>query len=308
MLNTPAHADDNINRRTFIHHTAGAAGAALLLSSPLISHAADLLDVEEPVTVGQVMDRFISQVPNAPFPNTVDTLKAGNRDIQVTGIVTTMFATVELIRKAIALNANFIIAHEPTFYNHADETKWLEHDDVYHYKVDLLKKHNIAIWRNHDYIHSLTADGVVKGAIDQLGWQKFGTASQYVYNLPPTTLANIIAHVKQSLNIQMVRYIGNPQQVCKSAIFMPGSAGGQRQIEAISQYQPDVALCGELSEWETAEYIRDARASGKTTALIVLGHIASEEPGSAFMAQWLKQHVPQVKTTHIPAGNSLSFM
>ncbi|QJD95587.1 twin-arginine translocation signal domain-containing protein [Mucilaginibacter robiniae] len=307
MPNKPANPDDSINRRKFIHHTAGAAGAALLFSAPLVSHAANFLDAE-PITVGQIMDKFISQIPNAPFPNTVDTLKAGNRDIQVTGVVTTMFATIELIKKAIDLNANFIIAHEPTFYNHADNTQWLEHDEVYRYKTDLLRKHNIAIWRNHDYIHSLAADGVVKGAVDQLGWQKFSTSSQYIYNLPPTTLANIIAHAKKSLNIQMVRYIGNTQQVCKSAIYMPGSAGGQRQIEAISKYQPDVALCGELSEWETAEYIRDARATGKTTALVVLGHIASEEPGSAFMAQWLKQHIPEVKVTHIPTGNSLSFM
>ena len=51
-----------------------------------------------------------------------------------------MFATVEVVQKAIAAGANFIIAHEPTFYNHADDTEWLQHDAVYNYKRDLLQR------------------------------------------------------------------------------------------------------------------------------------------------------------------------
>src|ERR1700761_1590130 len=164
--NTP-----EINRRKFIN--TAALGSAVLLASPLITSASNILK-SETVTVGQIMDLFIKEVPGAPFPDTVDTLKSGNRDTVVTGVVTTMFATIDVIRKTIALGANFIIAHEPTFYNHRDETKWLENDDVYNYKVDLLKQHNIAVWRNHDDIHSLKVDGVFKALAGQLGWQEFG--------------------------------------------------------------------------------------------------------------------------------------
>src|SRR5206468_8032575 len=115
------------------------------------------------------------------------------------------------------------------------------------------------------------------------------------------------AQLKQRLNISHVRYIGDDKQPCKKVMLMPGAAGGRRQIEAIMKFKPDVLVCGELSEWETAEYVRDARAAGKPLALVVLGHIASEEPGSAFMQQWLNQHFPALKVQHIPAGNSLSF-
>ena len=132
-----------INRRKFIVQIAAAAGAAVVLASPLAGLGAGFIPVQERVTVGQIMDMFIKEAPGAPFSSTVDTLKSGSRDVVVTGIVTSMFATVEVIRKAIALNANFIIAHEPTFYNHTDETDWLEKDNVYRYKADLLKKHNI---------------------------------------------------------------------------------------------------------------------------------------------------------------------
>ena len=60
-------------------------------------------------------------------------------------------------------------------------------------------------------------------------------------------------------------------------------------------------------EWETAEYVRDARAKGDKLGLVVLGHVASEEPGSAFLAGWLTEKVKSIKTTHVPAGHSLKF-
>jgi putative NIF3 family GTP cyclohydrolase 1 type 2 len=286
-----------------------AAGSAIVLASPLTAMAAGLLPLQEKITVGQIMDAFIKETPGAPFPNTVDTLKSGDREIVVTGIVTTMFATVALIKKAIALNANFIIAHEPTFYNHADETSWLEKDDVYRYKADLLKQHNIAVWRNHDYVHSIRPDGVRKGLTAQLGWEQFEDSNNLTYNLPAAiTLKALIGELKKKLNIDTVRYIGDPAQRCKKVLLMPGAAGGKRQIENISHTQPDVLVCGEVAEWETAEYVRDARAAGKELSLVVLGHIVSEEPGSAFMATWLKARFPAVKTTHVPSGSSLSFL
>jgi putative NIF3 family GTP cyclohydrolase 1 type 2 len=255
------------------------------------------------------MDMFTSQIPGAPFSSTVDTLKAGNRDIEVTGIVTTMFATIEVIRKTIALGANFIIAHEPTFYNHQDETTWLANDEVYRYKADLLKQHNIAVWRNHDYIHSLNPDGVRMGLLKQLGWSAYyNPTAANVMMLPATSLGSLIAHVKQKLLISKVRYIGNPDQSCQKILLMPGASGGTRQIQAMSKEKPDVLICGEIQEWETAEYVRDAQARGQNLSLIVLGHIASEEPGSEFMACWLKEKVPGIKVTHILSNNSLSFL
>ena len=287
-----------LNRRTFIANTAK---AALILSTPLSVFA------KAPVTVGQIMDLCMKDVQGVDMGSTVDTLKAGNRDIVVTGIVTTMFATIEVIKKAIALKANFIIAHEPTFYNHLDETKWLEQDEVYRYKADLLKQHNIAVWRNHDFIHHMQPDGVRKGLVDQLGWQQYEEANHVIYNLS-VSLKELINHLKQQLNIPAVRYIGNLDQSCKRILLLPGAYGGKWQIQGIGEYKPDVLVCGEISEWETAEYVRDARAKGQQLSLVILGHIASEEPGSVFLAKWLKDKLPGIKTTHVPAEHSLSFI
>lgn len=299
----------NQSRRKFIYNVTTAVGAGMVLSTPIVSQAAYLAKKPESYTVKQIIDLFMKQVPGAPFPNTVDTLKSGSPDMVVTGIVTTMFATIDVIRKAIDLGANFIIVHEPTFYNHVDATEWIKDDDVLQYKIDLLNKHNIAVWRNHDTIHQLKPDGVTKGVLEQLEWQQYaGKDIPNILTFPSTSVKDLVAHAKDKLRIEKVRFIGDPSQICTKVLFMPGAPGGTRQIQAIGKIKPDILFCGEIAEWETAEYVRDARAKGDNISLVVLGHITSEEPGSAFMLQWLTDNVPSVKATHIYCENSLSFM
>ena len=296
-----------LDRRKFLDNAAKATGATFLLGGPLLSFAESQLPVSK-ITVGEIMDAFTGEVPGAPFANTVDTLKAGNRDIEVTGIVTSMFATIEVINKAIAMKANFIIAHEPTYYNHLDETNWLENDEVHRYKSNLLKQHQVAVWRNHDYIHRHQPDGVDSEVVNQLGWTNYYNPANDIAAIPATRLKSLIEHAKKQFGIGMLRYIGDLSQTCSKVLVMPGASGGRSQIQAMSKEQPDVLICGEIAEWETAEYVRDARAKGQQLSLIVLGHIASEEPGSAYMARWLQKKFPGMPVTHVPAGNSLSFL
>ncbi len=280
------------------------------MTGPVISQAERLWKDSAPLTVGQVIDSILKTIPGAPFPKTVDTLKAGSPDQVVTGIVTTMFTTVDVIRKAIALKANFIIAHEPTFYNHTDTTDWLQQDDVYRYKHDLLTKNNIAVWRFHDYWHAHKPDGIWTGVMAALEWGKYtDPKNPDLITLPsPTPLRQIVAHAKSKLGIRMTRVIGNETQNCQRVLLMPGASGGRSQITALQQTKPDVLLCGELSEWETAEYVRDARAAGQRLSLVILGHEMSEEPGMKYLASWLKDKVPGVPATHVPSGNPFSYL
>lgn len=297
---------NELNRREFIRNTTLVAGA---LTLPGLSQAANFIKPAGTYTVKQIMDLFISQVPGGVKTDTVDTLKSGSPDTVVTGIVTTMFATIEIINKAISLGANFIIAHEPTFYNHADDTSWLKDDTVYQYKANLLKEHNIAVWRNHDYIHTMSPDPVTIGVIKQLEWTDYADKdTPNILTMSSISLIDLIIYVKKKLHIDQVRYIGDQSQLCRRVLFMPGAAGGQRQISAIGKVKPNVIICGELQEWETAEYVRDARAKGEALSLVVLGHIASEEPGSQFMLEWLNKNVSGVKVSHISPGNSLKFV
>lgn len=297
---------NTIKRRAFINNITLVTGSALLASSPMLSMASSVNAGYKKITVADIINLFISEVPGGAIPNTVDTLKSGSMDLQVSGVVTCMFATIDVIKKAVSSGANFIIAHEPTFYNHQDATAWLENDDVYKYKSELLRKHNIAVWRNHDYIHSIHPDGVYKGLVSRLGWEKYGNPDQDIYTLSEaTSLKLLIEDLKAKLKISSLRYIGDLSSTCRKILLMPGAAGGKSQIEALSKNKPDVLVTGEISEWETAEYVRDARAKGEKLSLIVLGHIASEEDGSIFMLNWMKQKFPDTKSIFIKTDPSL---
>ena len=66
----------------------------------------------------------------------------------------------------------------------------------------------------------------------------------------------------------------------------------------------DVLVVGEVSEWETSEYVRDAAAAGMKKGLIILGHAPSEEPGMAYAAAWLRELVPGVPVFHVPSTDA----
>lgn len=300
-MNSAEQENSHFTRRHFISSMA-TIGLSSFISFPLVSKSQAMN--EKKLTVKEVMDLILKTIPGAPFNETVDTLKAGSADQEVSGIVTTMFPTIEIIRRTIELKANFIIVHEPTFYNHLDDTKWLEENKVYKYKRDLLDKNKIVVWRFHDYWHSHVPDGILNGFLRQVGWEKYyDPDSTLIIKHPKTPLGEIIKHVKAKLGIAQVRVVGDLAQPCERIALLPGAWGGRRQIGVLQKEEPDAILCGEISEWETAEYVRDLRSMGLKTSLVVLGHAVSEEPGMMWLAEWLQPKVGGIAVTHIPSND-----
>jgi putative NIF3 family GTP cyclohydrolase 1 type 2 len=286
------------------------AGASMVLAVPGVSLAASKWQAKNPLTVKQVIDTILKEVPGAPFAKTVDQLVSGSMGQEVTGIVTTMFPTIEVIEKAAKAGANFIIAHETPFYNNQDETEWLQQDDAYRYKVELLNKHKIAIWRFHDYWHAHKPDGIIMGNLIKLGWEAYyDAANPRIVTLPkPVPLKSIVALTKEKLGIPTVRLVGNLNQDCGTVYLAFGYMDSQRQIAAIQQYKPDLILSGETREWETVERVRDGLMMGQKTSLLVLSHAVSEEAGMEYAAKWLQPKVPGTKVTHIASQNPFVFL
>lgn len=295
----------SLERRKFITTTLKAATAFSLMNLPAMIKAAGIADGN--LTIQDVIDLILKEIPGAPFKETVDTIKSGSTANKVSGIVTTMFATVNVIRETIKLNANFIIAHEPTFYNHLDDVKWVENNTVVAQKQELLAKHNITVWRFHDYWHTYKPDGIFYGVIKKLGWQNYLQPDKGI-TIPATTLKNIALQLKSKLGIAHVRVIGDLSKTCEKIILIPGAAGGQTQVSITEKFAPDLLIVGEVQEWETAEYIRDARLLGKNISLIILGHAESEEPGMEWLVDWLQPKIPAIRITHIASQSPFTWI
>jgi putative NIF3 family GTP cyclohydrolase 1 type 2 len=295
-------------RRVFIAQMLKASIAAGCMLSAGNTGAAGLFNTRQSYTVGDIMDLVIKDIPGAPFAQTVDTLKSGNRQMVVTGIVTTMFATVDIIQQAIKARANFIIAHEPTFYNHTDDLNWVLPNHIVRQKKDLLEKNGMAVWRLHDYLHAFVPDSVHYGVAKKVGWAAYYQPGKAVITVPAVSLGNLAAQLKKQLGIAHLRVIGNLSQLCSTVALLPGASGGQSHISIVEKEKPDVLVVGEVHEWETAEYIRDMQLLGGKTALIVLGHSVSEEPGLQWLQEWLQPKLGGLTVTHIASGNPFTWL
>jgi putative NIF3 family GTP cyclohydrolase 1 type 2 len=300
---------DILGRRKFINTVGKLAATSIILAVPGASNAEKLHWQKSGFTVQQVIDIILKQIQNPRTENTVDKIRSGSSDQQVAGIVTTMFPTIEVIEKTKKLGSNFIIAHETPFFNNPDETDWLKDDDVYKYKVDLLNKYKIAIWRFHDNWHAHKPDGIAMGNLIKLGWEKYyNPQTPRLLTLPQSmTIKSIAELVKKRLGISMLRVVGDLKQECKTIYLAFGYMDPRAQIPVIEQMKPDLILSGETREWETVERVRDGLAIGQKTSLMVLSHAVSEEAGMEYAAQWLRPMVPGIKVTHIPSNNPFTF-
>ena len=296
------------NRRKFISNGLTLLGGTALLTHPALSFAKNKGPYSAAYTVQQIIDIIIKDIPGAPFAKTVDTIKYGSPDALVTGIVTTMFPTVALIEKAVALNANLIIAHEPTYYNGQDVIDWVPNNKIIKQKQALLEKYGITIWRYHDYCHRRNPDMVQYGVAKKMNWLSYYKAGERMIQIPALSLKGLVKQFKKNLSISHLRIIGDLNQSCSKLCLLPGAVGGFLQQNFTELNMPDVLIVGEQVEWETTEYIRDSLALGNKTALIVLGHSVSEEPGMEELVTWLQPKVSVIKVTNIPSGDPFTWL
>lgn len=227
---------------------------------------------------------------------TVDTFKAGNPDAPVTGIAVTMMATMDVLERASAKGLNFVITHEPTFYAHEDVPEGMaESDPVWAEKRDFIEKHGMVVWRFHDHWHMRKPDGIEAGMVHALSWEKYQNAeNQYLFVLPETTVKKLAEEVAKKLDSPAVRVVGEPEMKVTKVGLSPGFAGFVRETHALESDDVQALLVGETREWETVEYAADAETQGRNKALIVIGHIPSEQAGMEECTRWLRGFVKGV--------------
>jgi putative NIF3 family GTP cyclohydrolase 1 type 2 len=258
---------------------------------------------QKPLTARQVIEKIKLQIGAPVDPNTVDTFKVGDPETPVTGIATTFLATYAVLQEAVASGANLIITHEPTFYNHLDETAFLKGDPVFEQKMAYIREHHLVIWRFHDQWHWRKPDGIVEGFTQAVGWEKYRRPyEENAFTLPPTTVAQLAADLQAKLNSRVIRVVGDPLLRVTDVAYLPGASGENKEIKELERDDVQVLVAGEAREWETVEYARDAAAEDRAKALILLGHEVSEEPGMEYCARWLRGLFPRLSVTFIPAG------
>lgn len=242
---------------------------------------------------------------------TYDGIIYGDDRKECTGIVTTCCPTAEVIKKTTALGSNFIICHEPTFFDGCDRTDWLKNNKVYQAKKELLDQTGVVIYRNHDHLHSDQPDGIFTGVIKKLGWEQYKNKEGFFpedgYTLPEMRVKDVAAHLAKILRIDGMRIIGDPELKVTKVVFSGHFLGNEwdnLSIDGIDKDGYELIIPGEIIDWTIGEYVLDSIALGKKRALINVGHFNWEEPGMEYMAEWLPEIIEdEVPIKFIQSGN-----
>ena len=293
----------NTARRTFLRHSAATLAGSAFTGLPfrLLASPEKTTPLAASASIGEIIDS-IKKACGEPIGDTVDTIKSGDPSQRCTGIASTFLATVGVIRQAVAQGANLIITHEPTYYNHLDDTGWLADDPVYAFKRRLLEDNGIVVWRFHDYWHQHEPDGVLHGFLKAVGWLPYlDEKRDFTCLIPETSLKELAAFFKGQLKLHRTFFTGDPSMRFRNVALLPGAWGGTNQIKALRRDDVEVVVVGEINEWETCEWVRDAVAAGLRKGLIVLGHAESEEVGMKYLVEWLQPRVPDIAVIHLPA-------
>ena len=311
---------NQISRREFVSLTAtGIAGTPLAWTQ----HPAGA-----PITAHQIVDRIRKGAGVEWKTETVDTFKAGDPSTAARGIVTTAMATMDVLERAVKAGANVVITCEPTFYGRADTPtpparrggpgaggrggpggrgaaglSTPAADPVFSAKDGFIKRHGLVVFRFSEHWRLRKPDPLAGGLTEALGWSKFRSAGDPAHAaIPEMRLDALASHIKTALNARGgMRVIGEPGTRVRRIGVLPGSTPLQASLNMLPAV--DAIVAGEVREWESVEYVRDAVAAGGKKGLILLGRIVSEEPGMRVCAQWLQTIVPELATTWVPVGD-----
>jgi putative NIF3 family GTP cyclohydrolase 1 type 2 len=278
--------------------------AGSLLAAGVASGAANAQTAAASLTAGEVIARIKDHVGVPWFPKTVDNLLTGAPETPVTGIATTMMATLDVVERCSAQGKNMIVTHETPFYLHQDQTEDIKEDATLLYKLDFCKKNNIALFHFHDHWHfRKPVDGIAQGMVNQLGWQKnvvdASDPKKLLFDGVP--LGKFVQQMQSRLDAKTIRVIGDPALPVKRVQTSWGYISREGGIKLFSDPQVDVLIGGETREWELVEYCQDTIRRGERKALIIVGHVLSEQGGMILCADWLKSFIPEVPVGFVAA-------
>lgn len=263
----------------------------------------------------EIIKKIEAMTPDFAIAQTCDVVHFGDAEQEVKGIVSCFMADVNVVKKAAQLGANFIITHEPTWYSSWEDTSWLEENPVYEEKKKLLEKGKITIWRYHDHMHAHRPDLIYAGVEKELGWEKYRlkNSMQPHYSIETMRLGELNEFLKKRLDTPVARVIGNPDIPVKEigVLVGGGSLGlGDELMPAkfMTKENLDVLVCGEINEWTSCSFVRDAAMLGMNKAMIILGHNRTEEAGMKYFADILQDMFPEIPVTFVASGEPVIYL
>lgn len=237
-----------------------------------------------------------------------DGFVAGDPERELQGVATTFLASCEVIEGAACEGCNLLIVHEPVYYGSYGETDTGYSDRIVRAKTEILREKGICVLRLHDYKHRKKLDPVLHAFTSKLGWEPYRNSTDHrLFLLPGLRLSEILGDIKNRLELECLRYIGDENSICRKAGIMVGAPGGVKQMRFMDEHDLDFLLCGEINEWELPEYVRDSNFFGFKRSVAVTGHEQSEKDAMELLAGRIGNILTGYKVKYLGSSDRYSL-
>lgn len=246
--------------------------------------------------VGRLLSKLGTQAKEAEYEG----FCAGDPQLPVTRAACCFSPTVDVLRRAAAEKRTLIIAREHPFYTHgtfyASGTEAaLKNDPVARAKRELIASSGLVVYRLASLWDRAKPAAQATALTKTLGWkpEPAGEARRHVIcRIPATSLGALAANIERRLGAQTLRGVGDRNLVVSRVAVLTGYVDVPACAAAIRDPQVDAVIAGDACEWEGAEYLKDVVDSGRKFGVLYAGFVATEQPGAAEMARWLRSTLP----------------
>ena len=229
----------------------------------------------------------------------------GDVSRDVSKVAVCMIATPEVLRRAAAIGAEFLITHEPTLHNsitrYMDEETY-NADPVYLAKRKLILELDIPVFRFHDHSHFTQVDKIHTGFVKKLGLKGEFDGMRTLTLSEEMTVDQIEQAISERLDLKHIRFVGQRNKVVRTISLCAGSWGEKCLYEQLNRPEIDLVICGEIVEWSICEYVRDSAQLGIDKSLFVLGHMSSERSGMEYVCEYINENIQGVTAFYIECG------
>ena len=282
----------------------------------------------------EVIQKILDYHPYIENYEGCDGYKSGSGEDECTGVAVALVPTLNVLQKAAEAGCNLVLVHEPTNYEGPDYAEWKEDysNQIYDMKYKMINENHLTIYRDHDHMHFHNPDSIFTGVMKELGWLDYYQNPDgkqlfyYPFKLPETTVGKIADHLKEKLNLHTIRTMGNPDDVVSKVAIVghlcPNcfSTEGIKEdgyfhsyssdiIKAMDKDGIEVIIPGEIVEWTTMAYIRDALYFGRKKACLNIGHFNMEELGMKDFAKVINKLLDsKIKVQYIPTEDNYKYI
>ena len=230
--------------------------------------------------------------------DTVDRVIYGDPEREVTGIAVAWMPYLETIRETGRLEANVLITHEPTFYDHLDLDSTNSLLPEVEEKKHLIDSLGITIIRCHDVWDAFPDVGIpyAWGGFLELGKPKTKKLFYNVYSVESQSAAAFAGKVAGKTTLlgqPNVEFYGDPEREIRTVGVGTGCISNPFELYDLGA---DLAISVDdvVRAWIAGEWCTD-----NGNPLVVVNHCVSEEPGMATLAEFLQKTFPRIPVTHI---------